>query len=146
MTAKKQGPLWRRIVRFPLRAWQVARRLSAIPFEEARPGPLSFIARQLVCVVLFLTTPLAFLVVALKNRFYASPIDRLESRVGELWRTEPHAALALLRQVHEQLQAVPENVPVDIPPYGRFRGGFHRIPVMLSLYNAEIALGHFEAA
>ena len=78
-------------------------------------------------------------------------VGRLQSRVEELWRTAPYAALQLLRSVSDQLsrhnlgRKNDSGRPVHIDPFGQF-AETDAMELRFYLLEYEISFAHYDEA
>jgi len=79
----------------------------------------------------------------LGRRHRNSPVQRLDRRADELWKTSPHQALTLFYDARARL--VDAKEPIEIAPFGRF-DPTDKLTIEMILYDCELALGRYEEA
>lgn len=104
--------------------------------------------------ILFFILPIAWLLRPLLLRFvfHLGGAKKVEAEARELWETNPHKALALLKSVNLALREGERAKQmkfwhgfVEVPPYGRCRLS-DRIALDGVLYSFAFALGDYETA
>jgi hypothetical protein len=108
-----------------------------------------FLMRAFAFVMYLALAPVRAIVRRLWGR---RPSHRLEAATRERWKTSPAEAVAMVRNVHDQLTSAERagalamfRGRVEIAPYGRF-SMIDRISVQALLYGCEVALGRFDRA